>query len=98
MQTSTAHVLQGTPVWTRLGERVGRVHDLEFDIDTGKLVALHVHYGHWVPLAGTKTLIVRWSQIVEITPEKVVIEDAVLKERNPTTEPLTAPVIPTPAV
>ena len=26
MQTSTAHVLQGTPVWTRLGERVGRVH------------------------------------------------------------------------
>jgi sporulation protein YlmC with PRC-barrel domain len=98
MQTSTAHVLQGTPVWTRLGEHVGRVHDLEFDIDTGKLIALHVHYGHWVPLAGTKTLIVAWTQIVEITPEKVVVEDATIKERKTATEPLGVPVAPTPAV
>lgn len=98
MQTSTAHVLQGTPVWTRLGERIGRVHDLEFDVDTGKLVALHVHYGHWVPLAGTKTLLVNWSQIVEMTPEKVVVDDAVTKELTVATDPLSTPVIPTSAV
>lgn len=80
MQTSTAQILQGVPVWTRLGERIGRVHDVEFDIDTGKMVALHVRVGRWVPLTNAKTLIIFWKQIVEITHEKVVVEDAVVKE------------------
>lgn len=94
MQTTTAHVLQGTPVWTRLGERVGRVYDLEFEIETGRLAALHVRQGHWVPLATSKTLMVAWTQIVEITPEKVVVEDAVIQEAAGA-EALAVPAIPT---
>lgn len=95
MQTSTAHVLQGTPVWTRLGERVGRVHDLEFEIETGRMVALHVREGHWVPLTASKTLIVAWPQVVEITPEKVIVEDAVIKERQTVAESIGVPAVPT---
>lgn len=98
MQTATAHVLQGTPVWTRLGERVGRVYDVEFEVDTGRMVALHVRQGHWVPLTPTKTLIIAWIQIVEITPEKVVVDDAVVQEQSAvpaTSESLGTPVVST---
>lgn len=94
MQTTTAHVLQGTPVWTRLGERVGRVYDVEFEVETGRLVCLHVRQGYWAPLTTTKTLIIAWLQIVEITPEKVVVEDAAVQEKAGA-EGLSVPVMPT---
>ena len=94
MQTSTAHVLQGTAVWTRLGQRVGRVYDLEFEVDTGHMTALHVRQGHWVPITGTKMAIVPWSQVVEITPEKFLVEDAAVMELLGATESLT-PAMPT---
>lgn len=94
MQTTTAHVLQGTPVWTRLGERVGRVYDVEFEVETGRLAALHIRQGHWVPLSASKTMIIAWSQIVEITPEKVVVKDGVIQEETGA-EVLGVPAMPT---
>ena len=96
MQTVTAHELQGAPVWTRLGERVGRVHDLTLETDTGRMAAIHVRLGHWVPLAIPKTIVVPWSHIVLMTPEKVVIDDAVVTELSLAVEPRTAPFAPTP--
>lgn len=94
MNTASAQALRGAPVWTRSGEHVGRVEDIELDVDTGKLVHVNVRHGGWLKLVGVSHFVVPWNCVLEFSPEKVVIDDAFVHDMQPVTSPLGTPATP----
>lgn len=91
MTTICAKDLHGVPVVTRLGQKVGRVEDVELDVLTGKLAFLHVQHARWAGLAGARPFLVPWSAIIEIAPKQVTISDASVPETASLAESLATP-------
>lgn len=69
--------LAGTPVVTRAGASLGKLVSLDFDADTGHLAALHVSTGLVKGLLSDE-LVIGWGQVVEMTPEKIIVSDTAI--------------------
>lgn len=69
--------LSGVSVFTRAGRLLGKLASLDFDADTGHLVALRVSTGLVKGLLSNE-LIISWNEVVEITEEKIIVADAVV--------------------
>lgn len=54
---------------------VGKAAGFDFDADSGRLAALRVKTRGLVPGLLDQELVITWNQVVEITTEKVVVED-----------------------
>ncbi|MFH1789774.1 MAG: PRC-barrel domain-containing protein [bacterium] len=68
------HHLTHLPVITASGTKLGRVHDINFDIES------HAIFGYCVRSSVIgRSYLIKPSQVVEITNEKMVVEDAVSK-------------------
>lgn len=75
------------PVYTQSGEHLGKVFSFEVDVDTGKIDNFHVKTG-LIEGLWHQQLIVRYTQVIEITTEKMIVEDLDLKKEVPNFNPL----------
>ena len=94
MNLASAQALRGAPVWTRSGIEVGQLEDLELDLDTGRLHHIHVRHGGWLKFVGVSHITVPWTQIVELSPQKVIIADAIVQQLEVASSPLGSPIAP----
>ena len=74
---ATVKSIIGVPVRTFAGMRLGKVHMLSFDLDTGKLALVHVG-GRGVVHLLENELLVCWSDIISMSVEEVVVRDGVV--------------------
>jgi len=79
MRLNTKQVF-GLPVETSGGSALGKACSADFDAETGRLTTLHVKTRGVIPGLMDEELLVDWSQIVEITAERVVVADASVPE------------------
>jgi sporulation protein YlmC with PRC-barrel domain len=77
----------GSKVISRSGHYLGKVVDLEIDTSDQNIVKYYAQGGFFDLLKGP--LIINASQVIEIQPGKIIVEDAVVPER--TTKKKTAP-------
>lgn len=69
--------LRNLPVETRNGERLGRIVDAELDAESHVITTYIVHPSRIAQQLVRSELRVRPSQVVSITTERMVVEDAV---------------------
>ena len=72
--------LIGLAVETKSGDHLGKVADFEVNTDTGKIENIHVKTG-LIQGLWHEQLVIAHNQIIEITKEKVIVEDMVSKEK-----------------
>jgi sporulation protein YlmC with PRC-barrel domain len=65
------------PVFAESGAELGKITDADFDIETQSVLKYHATAGAF---SGKKFLIDR-SQVVEITAEKMIVEDPAVPEQ-----------------
>jgi len=63
------------PVYTESGVKLGQVYDLEIDVDSHTVMQYLVRQN----MLSAKYFLVKNSQIKDITKDKVIVEDNVLK-------------------
>lgn len=71
-----ASTIKGLPVVTQSGKKLGKVVDLEFDINSWSLINIRAHS------FAKEQLIIAASQIIKIETDKVTVEDGVLTESD----------------
>lgn len=69
--------LVGTHVVTRAGQALGKLASLDFDSDTGHLVAIRVSTGLVKDLLSNE-LVIAWNQVVEITTDNIIVSDTAI--------------------
>jgi len=67
--------LKSLQVETKSGMKIGKIHDVEIDIDTNGIVKYLITEGLF-----TTDLIVSPEQVISITEKKVVVEDNISSE------------------
>ena len=77
--TLNTHEMRGVRVETRAGQAVGKVASFDLDQATGRLATLRVKVGGLIPGLLDDELAVSWDAIVEMSREKVVVADGVVK-------------------
>lgn len=70
------------PVETKSNEFLGKVVDLEIDIENYQIKKLHVKSSNLIRGLFEGVLIINQSQIYEITKEKIVVEDGAKKIKD----------------
>ena len=81
--------LVNLPVYTKSGEHLGKVSSFEIDADSGKIENFYVKTG-LIEGLWHEQLVIHHSQVIEITAEKMVVENLELKEKLPSLNPLLA--------
>lgn len=71
--------VNGLPVYTVSGSKLGKISSVVFDIDSNVVFQYEVRTR---PIGG-RTFLINPSQIVEWTIDKVVVEDSVSKDFAP---------------
>lgn len=76
-------------VRTQSGRHLGTVVDLTIDPDTQGVLAFHVKPSRLVPDMVWSPLIIGRDQVIDITPEGMVVDDAVDRaaQRTPNPQP-----------
>lgn len=81
------------PVYTQSGVKLGHIYDLEIDVETH-----HIRkYLIGPRFIGKETYLVTPAQILDITKDKIIVEDTIIKESE--VEPkkaVTRPTLDTP--
>lgn len=67
--------LKHLTVYTKSGETLGKIHDVSFDL-TGHTVSEYLVKNSYL---SSRELLIKPGQILEITKDKVIVEDGVLK-------------------
>lgn len=70
------------PVETKSNEFLGKIADLEIDIENYSIKKLHVKSSNLIRGLFEGVLIIDQSQIYEITKEKIIVEDEAKKVKN----------------
>ncbi|MBI4262521.1 PRC-barrel domain-containing protein [Candidatus Uhrbacteria bacterium] len=94
----TAHQLLGLPVETQAGEKLGKVVDIEIDVESHLVQKYHVKSGSVITGLFHNVLLVDRTEVIVITKEKMTVEDRVAvraqaesRERSPGILTATAP-------
>jgi len=75
----TAKKLINLPVETKSGQALGKVQDFEVDIDSGIILKFFVKQGNLIDeLLKKEQLIIARQQVIEITKDKMVVEDGLV--------------------
>ncbi|MFH1291742.1 MAG: PRC-barrel domain-containing protein [bacterium] len=69
------HSLLHLPVITQSGTKLGKVHDLKIDVETHAINSYAVR----ASILG-RSYLIKPVQVLEITREKIVVEDAVIRD------------------
>jgi sporulation protein YlmC with PRC-barrel domain len=73
--------IRGLPVFTKSGDRVGKVAGFVIDADRHEVEQYSITKSRLFSALLPDELLVHRSQVIELTSEKMVIEDAVVAER-----------------
>lgn len=76
--------LHNLPVVTERGQPLGTVSDYIVDVDEQRIVEYIIRPQRTIAHIVTRELVVRSSQVISITPERMVVDDAV--QKNDTAE------------
>lgn len=71
--------LRGVLVETRSGQQVGHLKDFQLDLETLKVYALLIKPAGLVKNLFLEELMVNADQIVEVTAEKIIVDDSSVK-------------------
>ena len=74
-------------VRTQSGQGLGTVVDVEIDPDSQSVTAYRVKPNRLVPDMVWSPLIIRASQVISITEQGLVVEDALLRQSNRAASP-----------
>jgi len=75
----TAKKLINLPVETKSGQALGKVQDFEVDIDSGIILKFFVKQGNLIDeLLKKEQLIIARQQVIEITKDKMIVEDGLV--------------------
>lgn len=66
------------PVYTESGQRLGRVVDFELDIEKHLIARYHVKSRDLIKGLLNKELIIANDQVISVTAEKMIVEDAMI--------------------
>lgn len=77
--TVNTKAMVGVPVMTRADQMLGKVASFDLEAATGRLVSLRVKTRSLVQGLLNNELTVSWDAVIEITPTRVVVADAVAK-------------------
>ena len=80
------------PVETKSGHKLGRICDYEIEIDTQKIMRYHVKSDRLISHLLAKELIVHSEQVINITPEKMIVEDNAGKVKDIVHDTVAPPV------
>lgn len=78
------------PVRTESGQLLGSVVDVSVDPDSQSILHYHVKPNRLVPDVVWSPLLVHRHQVVSISAKGMVVDDAVLREKQTATSPLAA--------
>lgn len=78
MLTSLKNII-GKKVETKSGQNLGRVSDVFINIDIQEVEQFEVRAGIISGFVG-KTLLIHRKQVIEIKPDKLVVEDGIIKQ------------------
>lgn len=70
----------GTAVFTKSGQAIGKLADVQLDSETGRLSSLIVKAKGLVQGLLEEHLIIPWNAVIEMTQEKIVVTDVSVKE------------------
>jgi len=76
-----AKKLLNLPVYTKSGQLLGEVDDIEIDIDDQMIVNYRVGSRNIVKKLLVKELVIHRSQIISITTDKIIVDDNVSEKR-----------------
>ncbi|MDD4476989.1 MAG: PRC-barrel domain-containing protein [Patescibacteria group bacterium] len=81
--------LMDLPVYTESGDKLGKIFDIKLDVNTHAVSEYSVRES----FLNKQIYLIKTPQVKEITADKVVVEDAIIKEKEKS-EPVkdTAPV------
>jgi len=82
--------LIGLPVYTKSGESLGEVDEMEINIDEQLVVNYQVGSKNPIKNLFNKKLLVHRSQVISITAEKVIVDDNVYLELSKLKKPVLA--------
>jgi len=82
--------LIGLPVETKKGQEIGSVVGFELETDSHEIIRYQIKKSGLLTGIMNKHLLVHKNQILKITPEKMIVEEALVKEEE--TAESTAPV------
>jgi sporulation protein YlmC with PRC-barrel domain len=88
----TAKQLIGLPVYTQSGEHLGKVSDFVLDQEAQAVKQYSVRSRDLIGELLQRDLLIGREQVLQITAEKMVVEDAVLTERELKKQPADKPV------
>ncbi len=83
-----AHSPLRLPVRTAAGQKLGHVVDVTIDPQTQSIVAYHVKPSRLVPDMVQSPLLIHHSQVISITEQEIVVDDALSKQRGTAPAPL----------
>ena len=88
--------LNNLPVYTRSGAFLGRIADYILDTQTHQIVQYLVGSSSWLKniLSQQAELLVASDQVISLSEEKMVVQDAIIKDR--TNEPVDSQVAAAP--
>lgn len=78
------------PVRTESGQLLGSVVDVSVDPDSQSVLRYHVKPNRLVPDVVWSPLLIHRHQVVSISAQGMVVDDAVLREKQTASSPLTA--------
>jgi len=88
----TQKQLIGLPVYTQSGEHLGKVSDFVFDQETQAIKQYSVRSRDLIGELLQRDLLISRDQVVQITAERMTVEDSVLAESELKKQPADKPV------
>lgn len=77
MEITSHHSLVRLPVETKSGDYLGRISHVEIDPNSDLIIRYHVKPS-WFMRLWARSYIIHKTQVVKITPEKMIVEDNVV--------------------
>lgn len=72
----TLHELHNLPVVTRSGQPLGRIVDVDFDADQQRIQTYYVCSRTLIPGLFEQKLLIDRRQVINLTRERLIVEDA----------------------
>jgi len=78
------------PVYTKSGENLGKLKEIEIDTNTHQISNYLVKSSQMINRLSTKQLIIKPSQVVGVDKEKMIVEDSVIRQEGLIGEAITS--------
>ena len=83
--------LLNLPVQTQSGQDLGQVSSFDIDTDTQAILKYHVKSSNPITnIIKQKELLITSSQVIEITSEKMIVDDNLIPQTTPAPQPASA--------